>query len=96
MSYTVTTGFLPPLEPQALLPAGYPAIESNCLNDPVPDAIVTLFTLFALFAEPKVDKALCKRPEKSTRSQSNCRHDYSLLSGMAAITQPLSGLTQLS
>ena len=59
-----------------------------------------LFQLFhwscfvTLFAEPKVDKALAKRPEKkNTRSHRNCRHVYSLLSGMAAITQPLSGLT---
>ena len=36
--YMVTTGFHPPVELQALLPAGYPADYSNCFADPVPDA----------------------------------------------------------
>ena len=29
--YTVVTGFRHPLDPQALLPAGYPADYTNCL-----------------------------------------------------------------
>ena len=51
---------------------------------------VLLFTLSALFAEPRVDKRL----EEDTRSRRNCRCVYSLLAGTATITQPLSWLMQ--
>ena len=50
--------------------------------------------LFTLFAEPRAGKAQAKRLEEDSRSCRNCRHVYSLLTGMAAITQPLSWLTQ--
>ena len=53
---------------------------------------VLLFTLSALFAEPRVGKRL----KEDTISRRNCRHVYSLLAGTAAITQPLSWLVQQS
>ena len=51
---------------------------------------VLLFTLSALFAEPRVGKRL----KEDTISRRNCRHVYSLLAGTAAITQPLSRLME--
>ena len=56
--------------------------------------IVSLFTLFALFTEPRVGKVQSKILEGDSRSHRNCTYFYSLLAGMAAITQPLSWLTQ--
>ena len=58
-----------------------------------------LFTMpivlvFTLFAEPRIGKAQAKRLEEDSRSHRKCRHIYSLLAGTAAITQPLSWLTQ--
>ena len=59
-------------------------------------SVVLLFTLIALFAEPRVGKA---RAEVGTRSLRDCRHAYSLLAGTAAIAADrlyslLSSLTQ--
>ena len=34
-NYMVATGFLHPVEPRALLSAGYPADETSCVADPV-------------------------------------------------------------
>ena len=48
---------------------------------------VLLFTLCALFAEPRVGKELAKRLQGDSRNNSNCRRVHSLLGGMAAITQ---------
>ena len=45
--YVVAAGFPHPLEPQAPLPAGYPANYTNCLA----------VSLCTLFAEPRVGKA---------------------------------------
>ena len=56
--------------------------------------IVLLFTLFALFTEPRVGEARAKRLEEDARICRKCRHIYSLLAGMVSITQPLSWLTQ--
>ena len=44
---------------------------------------------FALFAEPRVDKALTQKLEEVMRSQRHCRPLYSPLAGMVAITQTL-------
>ena len=52
--------------------------------------IVLLFMLYALFAESGVGKVRAKRLDGNVRSHRNCRPFYSLLVGMAAITQPLS------
>ena len=46
--------------------------------------------MVTLFAEPRVGKTQAKRLEGDLRSCRNCRHS------MAAITQPLSWLTQQS
>ena len=46
--------------------------------------VVLLFTLLALFAEPKVGKARAKRLEDA-RSHRKCRHVYSLLADAAAV-----------
>ena len=35
--YLVATGFLHPVEPQAPLPAGYPAVYTSCISDPAHD-----------------------------------------------------------
>ena len=48
----------------------------------------------ALFAEPVVGKTWAKRLEENVTSCRNYRLIYSLLTGVAAITQPLSWLTQ--
>ena len=56
--------------------------------------VVSLFTLSALFAEPRVGKVRAKRLEEDSKSHRNCRYVYSLLAGMAAITQPFSWLMQ--
>ena len=47
---------------------------------------VLLFTLSALFAEPRVSKAQVKSKEEDVRSHRNCRHIYSLLAATEAIT----------
>ena len=47
--------------------------------------IVSLFMLFALFAEPRVGKVWAKRLEGDLKSHRNCRHIYSLLAGTAGI-----------
>ena len=47
-----------------------------------------LFTLSALFVEPRVGKVQAKDLEGVSRSCRNCRYVYSLLAGMATITQP--------
>ena len=57
-------------------------------------SIVLLLTLFTLFTEPGVGKARVKRLKEDLRCCRSCRHIYSLLVGMAAITQPLSLLIQ--
>ena len=46
--------------------------------------VVSLFTLSALFAEPRVGKARAKRLEEDSKSRRNCRHVYSLLAEAAA------------
>ena len=51
--------------------------------------VFLLFTPFTLFVEPRVGKAQAKRLEEDLRSHRNCRQVYSLLVGMAAITQSL-------
>ena len=51
-------------------------------------------SLFTLFAEPTVGKVQARKLEGDVRSRRICRHIYSLLAGMAAITQPLSCLVQ--
>ena len=56
--------------------------------------VMPVALLFILFTEPRVGKAQAKRLEEDLRSHRNCRHVYSLLAGMAAITQPLSWLMQ--
>ena len=56
--------------------------------------VVLLFTLCALLAEPRIGKELAKRLQGDSRNNRNCRHVYSLLAGMAAITQSLSWRTQ--
>ena len=48
----VATGFLHPVECQALLSAGYPAHHTYCVADPVYSCV----SLYTLFAEPVVDK----------------------------------------
>ena len=55
---------------------------------------VLLFTLSALFLEPRIGKAQAKRLEEDARSHWNCRCIYSLLVVKAAITGPLPWLTQ--
>ena len=52
---------------------------------------VLLFTLSALFAEPRVGKTRAQRLEEGLRSCRNWRHIYSLLAGGA---QPSHNLTQ--
>ena len=47
---------------------------------------VLLFTLSALFAEPRVSKAQVKSKEEDVRSHRNCRHIYSPLAATEAIT----------
>ena len=56
--------------------------------------VVSLLTVSALFAEPRAGKAQAKRLGGDSRSHRKCRHVYSPLAGKAAITQPLSWLTQ--
>ena len=56
--------------------------------------VVLLFTLCALLAEPRIGKELAKRLQGDSRNNRNGRHVYSLLAGMAAITQSLSWRTQ--
>ena len=51
-NHMVATGFLHPVECQALLSAGYPAHHTNCVADPVYSCV----SLYTLFAEPVVDK----------------------------------------
>ena len=46
--------------------------------------VVSLFTLSAMFAEPRVGKARAKGLEEDSKSRRNCRHVYSLLAGAAA------------
>ena len=53
-------------------------------------------SLCALFAEPVVGEARAKKLEEDLRGCRNWRHAYSLLAGIAAITQPLSWLAQQS
>ena len=43
-------------------------------------------SLFTLFTEPRVGKARAGKLEESSRSHGNCRHVYSLLTGIATIT----------
>ena len=64
-----------------------------CIAAPVPDASFLLFTLSALFAEPRIGKPRAPRLEEDARHGRNCSQVYSLLAGAAAITQPLSWLT---
>lgn len=47
--------------------------------------VVMLFTLFTLFAEPRVGKARAKKLEEDARSHRKCRHVYSLLADVAAV-----------
>ena len=47
---------------------------------------VLLFTLSALFVEPKVDKAQAGKLEEKSKSHSKHRHVYSLLADAAAET----------
>ena len=47
--------------------------------------IVLLYITEALFVEPRVGKPWTKRLEEDLRSCRNCRHVYSLLTGIAAI-----------
>ena len=47
--------------------------------------VVLLFTLLALFAEPKVGRARAKKLEEDARSHRKCRHVYSLLADAAAV-----------
>ena len=56
--------------------------------------LLFLFTLFALFAEPRVGKAPAKRLGEDSRSHRKCRRVNFLLVGMAATTQSLLWLTQ--
>ena len=56
--------------------------------------VIPIVLLFALFAEPRVSQAQVKRLEDDSRSHRNCRHPFSFLNGMAAITQSLSWLMQ--
>jgi len=46
--------------------------------------IVSLFTLGALFAKPRVSKARVKRLERDSRNFRNCRHIYSFLTSLVA------------
>ena len=52
------------------------------------------FIQLTLFAEPRVGKAPVKSLEGDSRSHSNGRQVYCLLTGTAAITQLLSWLMQ--
>ena len=45
---------------------------------------VSLFTLSALFEEPRLGEAQAKRREEDSRSCRKCRHVYSLLADAAA------------
>ena len=56
--------------------------------------IASLFTQFALLTEPGVGNVQSKSLEGDLRSHRNCTYFYSLPPGMAAVTQPLSWLTQ--
>ena len=47
---------------------------------------VLLFTLSALFTEPRVSKVQANSPEEDARSHRNCRYIYSLLGATEAIT----------
>ena len=49
--------------------------------------IVLLFTLFTLFAEPRVGKAWAKRLEEDARSHRDDKSIYCLLAGSAAIAE---------
>ena len=55
--------------------------------------LTLLFTLSALFVEPKVDKVQAGKLEEKSKSHSKHRHVYSLLADTAAITKSLSWLT---
>ena len=48
--------------------------------------LTLLFTLSALFVEPKVDKAQAGKLEEKSKSHSKHRHVYSLLADAAAET----------
>ena len=69
-------------------------------QDPLEEGVLLILfmtpvvSLFTLFTEPTVGKVQAKRLEGDVRSRRNCRHIYSPLAGMAAITQPLSCLVQ--
>ena len=47
--------------------------------------IILPIVQFALFAEPRVGKALAKRQEEDSRNRRNCRQVYSLLADAAAV-----------
>ena len=69
-------------------------------QDPLEEGVLLILfmtpvvSLFTLFAEPRVGKAQAKKLEGDARSHRNCRHIYSVLAGMAAMTQPLSWMMQ--
>ena len=69
-------------------------------QDPLEESVLLILfmtpvvSLFTLFAEPRVGKAQAKKLEGDARSHRNCRHIYSVLAGMAAMTQPLSWMMQ--
>ena len=56
--------------------------------------VVPVVLLFPWFAAPRVSKAQVKRLEDDSGTHRHCRHTFSFLAGTAAVTQPLSQLTQ--
>ena len=56
--------------------------------------VMPVVLLFTRFAEPRVSKAQVERLEDDSGNHRHCRHTFSFLAGTAAVTQPLSRLTQ--
>ena len=55
---------------------------------------VAIVLLFIVLVESRVGKVRAERLEEDLRSHRDCRHVFSLLAGLAALTQPLSWLMQ--
>ena len=55
---------------------------------------VAIVLLFIVLVESRVGKVQAERLEEDLRSHRDCRHVFSLLAGLAALTQPLSWLQQ--
>lgn len=81
--YRVATDFPPSVEPQALLPASDHHI--NCLVDSAHSTNCLAYPTVCTVPESMVGKAQAKRLEENVRSCRNCRPNYSLPAGIAAV-----------